>query len=104
MHESKIQDDIRLALSKAGVTNFRMNTGGFMTADGRFTRSGVEGMSDVLAIIPGTGQACWLECKTEKGKPTQKQVNFISQMTAQGCRAGIVRSVSDALRLCGVED
>lgn len=95
MTETDIQNAIRLELSKYGVC-FRMNTGVFKQGE-RTVRCGVKGMSDLLFIR--NGRAYWLEVKTETGRPSQEQLNFLQVMRKHGCVAEIVRSVDDAVRV-----
>lgn len=103
MAEHEIQNSIRLALSDLGYVTFRVNVGKVKMADGRWFDTGLpKGFSDLIAIKDG--KIAFLEVKTETGKPTQEQVNFIKQMRSRGCVAGIVRSVGDAVNLLGGVD
>lgn len=100
MHsEHDIQNEIRLALSGRGYCVFRINSGKVKTADNRWFDVGVpKGFSDLLAIKDG--RACFIEVKNEIGRPTAEQLNFLNQMrTRYGCRAGIARSVSEAIKI-----
>lgn len=95
MTETDIQNAIRLELSKYGVC-FRMNTGVFKQGE-RTVKCGVKGMSDLLFIK--NGRAYWLEVKTDKGKVSKEQLNFLAVMRDKyGCVTAIVRSVDDAVR------
>ena len=95
MTETDIQNAIRLELSKYGVC-FRMNTGVFKQGE-RTVKCGVKGMSDLLFIK--NGRAYWLEVKTDKGKASKEQLNFLAVMRDRyGCVTAIVRSVDDAIR------
>ena len=98
--ETQIQDQIREVLGKYGKV-FRMNTGVFKTADGRFIRCGTKGMSDLLFV--GQGRIAWLECKTDNGKISGEQEKFIKEMLLLGHPAGIVRSVEDAINLINIK-
>lgn len=98
MRETDLQNEIRIALSKHGIV-IRQNTGNFLTADGRRVKCGVAGLSDLLFI--GKGYVAFIEVKTEKGRPTPEQLNFIEIAKKYGHRAGIARSVQDALDLIG---
>lgn len=97
--EHDVQNEIRLALSKQGYCVFRINSGKVKTDDGRWFDVGVpKGFSDLLAIR--NGKAYFIEVKNEVGRPTDEQLNFIKQMqTRYGCRAGVARSVKDALSI-----
>jgi Holliday junction resolvase len=99
MTEMDILRSIRLALSEHGYCVFRINSGKVKMADGRWFETGVpRGFSDLFAVKDG--KAYFIECKNDTGKPTAEQLNFIKQMqTRYGCRAGIARSVEDALKI-----
>ena len=101
MTETDLQNQIRLALSPYGVV-IRQNTGNFQLKDGRRIMCGVKGLSDLLFI--GNNRVAFIEVKTETGKTTQEQLNFIRRMQELGHSAGIARSTEDALRLAGVVD
>lgn len=96
MTETDIQNSIRQALSAHGVV-FRMQSGMFYTETGEKIRVGIPGMSDLLFI--GDGFIAWIEVKTAKGRPSKQQLNFIHRMKELGHRAGIARSVEEALWL-----
>lgn len=97
--EHDCQNEIRLALSERGYCVFRINSGKVKMADGRWFDVGVpKGFSDLMAIKDG--KAYFIEVKNEIGRPTAEQLNFIKQMQARyGCRAGVARSVEDALEI-----
>ena len=101
MTETDLQNQIKMALSPYGVV-IRQNTGNFQLKDGRRIMCGVKGLSDLLFI--GNNRVAFIEVKTETGKPTQEQLNFIRRMQELGHSAGIARSTEDALRLAGVID
>ena len=102
--EHDIQNSIRLKLSELGYAVFRINSGKFKMADGRWFDVGVpKGFSDLVAIKDG--EISFLEIKNEIGRPTTEQLNFIKVMqTRYGCRAGIARSVEDALKIVKGEE
>lgn len=99
MTEHDIQNAVRLKLSELGYAVFRINTGKFKLADGRWFDVGVpKGFSDLVAIRDG--RVYFLEVKTANGKASTEQLNFIAVMRDRyGCTAGIVRSVDDAVKL-----
>jgi hypothetical protein len=94
--ETDIQNEIRKALSEYGIV-LRMNTGVFKTEDGRTVKCGMPGTSDLLFI--GNKYIAWIEVKTPTGRPTQEQLKFINIMQGLGHRAGIARSVEEALEI-----
>jgi hypothetical protein len=99
--EIDIQNAIRIALSKYGVV-IRQNTGNFELKDGRRITCGVKGLSDLLFI--GKNKVAFIEVKSDKGRATDEQVNFIRKMQSLGHKAGICRSVDDALKLIGEKE
>lgn len=102
--EHDCQNEIRLALSERGYCVFRINSGKVKMADGRWFDVGVpKGFSDLVAIKDG--KIAFLEIKNEIGRPTAEQLNFIKVMqTRYGCRAGVARSVEDALKIVKGEE
>lgn len=55
-----------------------------------------KGFSDLFGFTKRDGKVFFIEVKTEKGRPTNEQKQFIKSMQSHGVRAGIARSVSDA--------
>lgn len=112
MREAAIQQQIRLALSRAGVVAFRNNIGAYMDPKtGRPVQYGVcnPGGSDLIGWTPvcitpdmvGKTVAVFtaVEVKTLTGKPTEHQLNFITQVLRAGGFAGIARSPGDAVAI-----
>ena len=120
MTEADVQNSIRLKLSELGYYTERINVGSgyLVTKDlmdeikricppalkakldkiSYFSTGAVKGRSDISAIKDG--KIAFLEIKNEVGRPSPEQLNFIKVMqTRYGCRAGIARSVSDALKI-----
>jgi hypothetical protein len=60
-----------------------------------------KGFADVMLIRPD-GQACFVECKTDKGKLSEEQNIFITRMQSLNARAGVARSVAEAMDICGL--
>ena len=122
--EHNIQNSIRLKLSELGYFTERVNVGsGYLVTRQLmeklkrscpqyreeleripyFSTGAVKGRSDLSAIKDG--KVAFLEVKTEKGRPTPEQLNFIKVMQEKyGCKAGIVRSAEDAVRLLEEEN
>lgn len=109
MNETNRLRSIMLGLSAPGVRLFRNNCGALKDADGRLVRYGVAnpGGSDLIGwrsitVTPdmvGRKVAVFLaiEVKSERGKPTDAQENFIVRVRSDGGLAGVARSVDDAL-------
>lgn len=99
MTEHEIQNEIRIALAPY-ATMFRVNVGTGFTKDGRYFNTGVPpGFSDLFGVRKSDGKAVFIEVKTPKGRPTDKQVKFINQMEKHGAIAGICRSAEEAVNL-----
>lgn len=92
-----MQNQIRVALSRRGIV-LRLNNGVFYTAAGTRVASGLPpGTSDLLFI--GDGKAAFIEVKTASGRLSPAQDHFISVIRAHGVRAGVARSVEDAIKI-----
>lgn len=118
--EHDIQNEIRLKLSEMGYFTERINVGsGYLVSKALmdriktkvpslkseldripyFSTGAAKGRSDLSAIKDGT--ISFIEVKTEAGAISDEQLNFIEQMKSRyGCKAGVARSVEDAIRIC----
>ena len=111
-NETKLQNLILMSLSKAGCLVFRNETAGAWVGkvihkdasqvtltNARMIRFGLAvGSSDIVGIAP-CGRFIAIEIKTSKGRPTKEQLRFIEAVNNAGGKAGIARSVEDALKL-----
>ena len=110
MREHTIQDRIRLELSKHGLV-FRTNAGSAWGGKcvnvpiyGRIILNPQKidllpkGFSDLLFVGPD-GKIAFIECKDDKGTLRPEQVKFLKLMKSYGYRAGVARSVEDALKI-----
>jgi hypothetical protein len=65
---------------------------------------GTKGMSDLLGILPVTGQACWMELKAGDDTLTPDQYAFLEAMRQQGAGGIEVRELEDVIRwLAGIQ-
>lgn len=108
--EHRIQDEIRLALSEHGVV-LRLNSGKFwqgkriwsnefkqyVLIDLRPVQGCPPGTSDLLFI--GENNTSFIECKDDNGKLRPEQERFIATVKSYGHRAGVARSVEEALEI-----
>ena len=101
MSESQLVYSVMRELGKH-VAVYRCNCGSVRLPNGKYFRGMPKGFSDIMAILPG-GYAAFIECKSDKGKPSPEQSAFIEKVRALGCRAGVACSVADALAICGIE-
>lgn len=119
----RLTNEIRNAVSRVGARLFVMTTGRFWsgvvvgrTAEGhlilrnpRLVNVGFEGLSDLAGYAPVTitqdmvGQTVavlsLVEVKAGRDRPTPKQLQVIDVVKRAGGRAGIARSVNDALEI-----
>lgn len=108
--ESDIQNQIRLALSQHGIV-FRTNAGDFWQGERVYSQefhqevlinirrvTGLpEGFSDLLFI--GDGKIAFIEVKKKGATVRKRQAKFIETMRSLHHRAGVARSVEDALKM-----
>lgn len=101
--ERDIQQDIRIALGlEDDLTLWRNSAGVFDTYDernahGRKVRAGlVVGASDLLGILDPNGRWFALEIKTDRGRVTTEQQQFLDLIRRRGGFAAVVRSVDEA--------
>jgi hypothetical protein len=110
--ETKIQRNIMLSISSAGHTVWRNETGNFWTGqvihkDGNTTTLAnaqilpcglCKGSADLIGIT-NTGRFFAIEVKTQTGRASKEQAQFIEHIKQQGGIAGIARNPADALEL-----
>lgn len=99
--ETKIQNDIRVALSAHGCLMIRTNTGTVKTVDGRmFTAGPPNGWPDLSGYRKADGRMILVEVKTAKGRlrDDQKHMAKIFSKTP-GLIYGVCRSAEDAIKL-----
>ena len=114
MREHGIQNEIRLGLSPYGII-LRLNSGKFWQGQRvwsnefkqfvlinlRAVQGCPEGTPDLLFI--GENNFAFVEVKDDKGKLRAEQERFLKIMQDYGHKAGVARSVDDALKIIGVE-
>lgn len=102
--EHKIQNEIRAAVSEYCVI-FRANVGKGFTKDGRYFDTGLPvGFSDLFGVRKSDGKAVFIEVKTKKGRVTERQQRFLSEMLKNGAIAGVCRSKEEAVELVRKEE
>lgn len=98
--ESLIQNQIRVGLSKAGHTVFRINVGKVKMQNGRWFETGVpKGYCDLSGFRKGDAKAFFIEVKNETGRVRPEQKKFMEAMALRGALVGVARSVEDALKI-----
>ena len=107
------QDEIRLELSPFGIV-LRLNSGKFwqgkrvwskefnqyVLINLRPIQGCPEGTPDLL-FLGENNNVAFIECKDDKGTLRTEQKKFIEIMHRYGIKAGVARSVEDALEIIG---
>jgi hypothetical protein len=113
--EHRIQDEIRLALSEHGIV-LRLNSGqayggtrvwdkryGYILKDIRPIALCGKGTPDLL-FIGTNGNVAFVEVKDNQGRIREDQKRFLAMVQQYGYKAGIARSVEEALKIIGEEN
>jgi hypothetical protein len=101
--ESEVKRVCLEYLSLRGIYAWLNNTGALPVGDKRFIRFGLKGSSDIIGILPG-GRFLAVECKSETGRLSPAQRDFLEAVQAHGGLAVVARSHEDlanALRDAG---
>lgn len=97
--ETSIVNECLIALSAAGCTAWRNNTGVLKDANGRPISFGLcKGSSDIIGICPDGGFLA-VEVKTATGRASPAQHAFIAAVQRRGGRAGIARTGAEAVAI-----
>lgn len=99
--EAQVQAACLELLRLRGFPAWRTNAGAIRDATGRPVRMLPAGFPDVLALVPRSGRALFVECKRPGGRATANQLAFLS--AARRTRAAVA-VVSDVGHLCHVLD
>lgn len=111
MSETSTMHGIMLAIGNGAVRVWRNNLGMLWDKNGRAVRFGVAnpGGSDLLGyktvritadmVGQDIAQFIAIEVKEPRGVVTAAQANFIAAVNEAGGRAGVCRTVDEALRL-----
>jgi hypothetical protein len=108
--EQELQQRIRLELGRGSVRLWRNNVGALRDERGRLVTYGLcKGSSDLIGLSQvvigpehlGQTLAVFtaLEVKTTKGRMREEQEKFLQLVQQIGGRAGVVRSMDDALQI-----
>lgn len=102
MNTAQLTEEILIAASEAGHRLFRNNTGKLQNKAGQWIAYGVGprngGGSDLIGWCAG-GKFAAIEIKVGRDKPTSDQLKWIDWVNAGGGRAGVARSIEDALKI-----
>lgn len=107
MSEQELQQRIRLEFGRGGVRLWRNNVGALKDERGRLVSYGLcRGSSDLIGLRQlligpehlGKNLAvfCAIEVKTERGRPSAEQQQFLAVVAELGGLAGVARSLPQA--------
>ena len=97
MTESQLLAEIRLALGRDPRAILWRNNTGMAEQQGRPVRYGLcVGSADLVGIVAPSGRFIALEVKTERGRVSAEQEQFLAVVNARGGFGVVVRSVEDA--------
>jgi hypothetical protein len=99
--EGEILGAIREALTLRGWRVARCNVGKFQLADGRWFDTGIPRGFPDLAALGKNGETVFIEVKAGSNKLSAEQREWLGWLEANGHKAGVARSVGDALALAG---
>lgn len=103
--EADILREVLRYLANMRVVAWRNNVGAVSaTYNGRtrLVRFGTPGLSDVIGIVPGTGQLFACELKSAKGRVSPHQQGFLAQVDAAGGKAFVARDVATVAKELGL--
>lgn len=69
---------------------------------GRFLRFGYVGSSDIIGVLPD-GRFLAVECKAEKGRVSEAQRFFLSEVTKLGGVSVVAKSIEDVAAVLAAE-
>ncbi|MDR0986515.1 MAG: VRR-NUC domain-containing protein [Ruminococcus sp.] len=98
MTESELVYAVMRELGKHGAV-YRCNSGSVKLPNGKRFNGMPKGFADIM-LVRSDGVACFIECKTDKGKLSPEQERFIERMQGLNARAGVARSVDEAMNIC----
>ena len=97
--ETKLQNQIIVALCKNGCVARNHTVGQFFTKYGGTVNIGHHGESDIMGHRCSDGRALYIEVKLPGEHPRPDQEQFLRAMAATGAIAGCAHSVEEALSI-----
>lgn len=97
--ETKLQNQIIVALCNHGCMAFNHTVGLFYNRAGSPVHIGHHGEADVWGHRVSDGRAFYIEIKMPGEKPRPDQEKFLKAMVATGAIAGCAHSVEEALQI-----
>lgn len=102
MTETEIMRRIMVECADIAVL-MRYNVGLFFTANGIPIKQGVKGTSDLIGFRICDGAFVAIEVKTETGRLSKEQKNFLDAMKNYGIICGVARNTEQAREIINGE-
>ena len=97
--ETKLQNQIIVALCQNGCVARNHTVGQFYTKYGAIVNIGKHGESDIFGHRCSDGKALYIEVKLPGEHPREDQQKFIEAMRRTGAIAGCAHSIEEALNI-----
>ena len=97
--ETKLQNQIIVALCKNGCVARNHTVGQFFTKYGAIVNVGHHGEADIWGHRIYDGKALYIEVKLPGEHPREDQKKFLDAMRNTGAIAGVAHSVEEALEI-----
>ncbi len=97
--ETKLQNQIIVALCENGYYAVNHTVGQFYTKYGAIVNIGNHGEADIWGHRISDGRALYIEVKLPGEHPRPDQQKFLDAMRNTGAIAGVAHSVEEALRI-----
>ena len=97
--ETKLQNQIIVALCENGCVARNHTVGQFFTKYGGLVNVGHHGESDIMGHRISDGRAIYIEVKLPGEYPREDQQKFLDAMRRTGAIAGCAHSVKEALNI-----
>ena len=101
--ETRLQNEIIVALCKNGCVARNHTVGQFFTKYGAIVNIGHHGESDIMGHRISDGKAIYIEVKLPGEKPREDQKKFLNAMANTGAISGVAHSVEEALDIVKTE-
>ena len=97
--ETKLQNEIIVALCQNGCVARNHTVGQFFTKYGGVVNIGHHGEADIWGHRISDGRAFYIEVKLPGEQPREDQEKFLTAMARTGALSGCAHSIEEALRI-----
>jgi hypothetical protein len=101
--ENRVKAEVIKYLKLRQIKAWSNPSGTVQIRSGKFMSFGLKGSSDILGLLPG-GRFLAIECKSERGRLSPEQRDFLADIAALGglaIIAGSYKDIDQALRKAG---